>query len=133
MDPYSHTPAHMGAQQPGMTGQVKEEILTRWGELGLRIEGGRLGFDPVLMRRREFLGEEREWSFYGSAGQEKTTTMLPGSLGFTYCQVPIIYRLVDGPASVTVTRAGGQESRYAELRLDEKTSAAVFDGGARWI
>ena len=29
-DPYSHTPAHAGAQQPGMTGQVKEELLTRW-------------------------------------------------------------------------------------------------------
>jgi hypothetical protein len=32
-DPYSHTPAHAGRQQPGMTGQVKEEILTRFGEL----------------------------------------------------------------------------------------------------
>ncbi|NND60945.1 MAG: hypothetical protein HKN49_11830, partial [Gammaproteobacteria bacterium] len=30
-DPYSHTPGHAGAQQPGMTGQVKEEILTRFG------------------------------------------------------------------------------------------------------
>ena len=28
-DPYSHTPAHAGAQQPGMTGAVKEEILAR--------------------------------------------------------------------------------------------------------
>ena len=28
-DPYSHTPKHAGARQPGMTGQVKEEILTR--------------------------------------------------------------------------------------------------------
>ena len=30
-DPYSHSPSHRGAQQPGMTGQVKEEILTRCG------------------------------------------------------------------------------------------------------
>ncbi|MBD3336666.1 MAG: hypothetical protein GF355_14230, partial [Candidatus Eisenbacteria bacterium] len=28
-DPYSHTPAGGGAKQPGMTGQVKEEILSR--------------------------------------------------------------------------------------------------------
>ncbi|MBN1813947.1 MAG: hypothetical protein JXA14_19075, partial [Anaerolineae bacterium] len=27
-DPYSHTPAGQGAKQPGMTGQVKEELLT---------------------------------------------------------------------------------------------------------
>ncbi|MBK6714781.1 MAG: hypothetical protein IPG57_06720 [Burkholderiales bacterium] len=47
-DPYSHTPGEGGAQQPGMTGQVKEEILTRWGELGLRLAGGRIHFCPVL-------------------------------------------------------------------------------------
>jgi hypothetical protein len=34
-DPYSHTPAGKGAQQPGMTGQVKEDILSRIGELGV--------------------------------------------------------------------------------------------------
>ena len=33
-DPYSHTPAHAGAQQPGMTGQVKEELLTRPARVG---------------------------------------------------------------------------------------------------
>ena len=52
-DPYSHTPAEGGAQQPGMTGQVKEEILTRWGELGLRVRDGRVHFNPVLLDARE--------------------------------------------------------------------------------
>jgi hypothetical protein len=48
-DPYSHTAGEGGAQQPGMTGQVKEEILARWGELGLRVLQGGVRFDPVLM------------------------------------------------------------------------------------
>jgi hypothetical protein len=48
-DPYSHTAGEGGAQQPGMTGQVKEEILTRWGELGVRFEAGQIRFDPVLL------------------------------------------------------------------------------------
>jgi hypothetical protein len=52
-DPYSHTPGEGGAQQPGMTGQVKEEILTRWGELGLRMRRGRVHFDPVLLDAAE--------------------------------------------------------------------------------
>ncbi|HEX4120973.1 MAG TPA: hypothetical protein VH619_10180, partial [Verrucomicrobiae bacterium] len=34
MDPYSHTPGAGGARQPGLTGQVKEDILCRFGELG---------------------------------------------------------------------------------------------------
>ena len=29
MDPYSHTPAHTGARQPGLTGQVKEDVFCR--------------------------------------------------------------------------------------------------------
>ena len=28
-DPYSHTPFHSGAQQPGMTGQVKERNINK--------------------------------------------------------------------------------------------------------
>ena len=48
-DPYSHTPGHAGAQQPGMTGQVKEEVITRLGELGVLVEGGRLGLEPTLL------------------------------------------------------------------------------------
>ena len=35
-DPYSHTPLARGAAQPGMTGRVKEEMITRLGEWGLR-------------------------------------------------------------------------------------------------
>ena len=52
-DPYSHTPGEGGAQQPGMTGQVKEEVLTRWGELGLRMQAGRLRLQPVLLDATE--------------------------------------------------------------------------------
>ena len=37
-DPYSHTPKGQGAKQPGMTGQVKEEILTRQVELGVFVK-----------------------------------------------------------------------------------------------
>jgi hypothetical protein len=127
MDPYSHSPAHMGAQQPGMTGQVKEEVLTRWGELGVRIDDGKLAFDPILLRRREFLVEEREWQHDYTPGRAGTITLPTGSLGFTYCRVPIIYRLVDGSASVTVTHADGTESSFTELQLDRETSRAIFE------
>ncbi|NNF67140.1 MAG: hypothetical protein HKM98_06495, partial [Gammaproteobacteria bacterium] len=54
-DPYSHTPKHAGAQQPGMTGQVKEELLTRLAELGVRVSDGAVNFDTSLLRAREFI------------------------------------------------------------------------------
>ncbi len=71
-DPYSHTPGEGGAQQPGMTGQVKEEILTRWGELGLRVRGGRVHVNPVLLDAEELPAE--------------------GALTFTWARVPYVFR-----------------------------------------
>ena len=43
-DAYSHTPKNIGAQQPGMTGQVKEDIISRLGELGLAVSEGEIRF-----------------------------------------------------------------------------------------
>lgn len=85
-DPYSHTPAEGGAQQPGMTGQVKEEILTRWGELGLRIEHGCVRIHPVLLDQAEI-----------APG---------GELRFTWRGVPYIYRRAS-QARIRVQRADG--------------------------
>jgi hypothetical protein len=125
-DPYSHSPGHMGAQQPGMTGQVKEEILTRWGELGVRIVNGSIRFDPVLLRLREFIDGERPWTFVDVADVEQTIALPAGSLGFTYCQVPIVYRLVDGAMEITVTLADGSTTSVAGSSLDGDTSEAIF-------
>ena len=53
-DAYSHTPWGKGARQPGMTGQVKEDILCRFGELGVRVQQGQVSFRPTLLRDEEF-------------------------------------------------------------------------------
>ena len=70
-DPYSHTPSGKGAKQPGMTGQVKEEVLTRWMELGAKIDGGRAVFDPQFLPQDEFFAD--------------------GTLSFSWCGVPVRY------------------------------------------
>ena len=54
-DPYSHTPGFAGVQQPGMTGQVKEDLITRLGEMGVAVKDGRLSFRRDLVSRGEFL------------------------------------------------------------------------------
>ncbi len=92
-DPYSHTPAGRGAQQPGMTGQVKEDILSRFGELGVGIEKGKLHFIPVMLQRKEFLKEPKEVSFIQIDGSKININLEKGSLAFSYCQVPIVYKI----------------------------------------
>ncbi|MFP4690519.1 MAG: hypothetical protein ACLFMU_01260 [Bacteroidales bacterium] len=67
-DPYSHTPLMMGAQQPGMTGQVKEDFLSRFNELGLIVDEGIVHLLPVLQQNDDF-NEKGEASF-GFCGSE---------------------------------------------------------------
>lgn len=99
-DPHSHTPAAGGARQPGMTGQVKEEILRRFGELGVRVQDGQVHFRPLLLRRREFLTAPSALHYNTLGNEQKTIPLKPGELVFTYCQVPIVYHLVESPIQI---------------------------------
>jgi hypothetical protein len=85
-EPYSHTPWAGGAQQPGMTGQVKESILTRFGELGVRLSAGELRFEPVLLEARELLGQSKRWHVRGVLDQ--TLELAAGTIGFSICGTP---------------------------------------------
>ena len=120
LDPHSHTPGHTGAQQPGMTGAVKEGILLRWGELGLQVEDGCLRFAPVLLDPAEFLAAARPWPPLGQDGR-----LEEGTLGFTYCGTPVVYRLEDSAPWTRAVLADGQEVAGVD-GLDRDTSRALF-------
>ena len=126
-DPYSHTPAGVGAQQPGMTGQVKEEILTRPGELGVWVADGELCFDPILLRRRELLGEPAAWRVVDAAGVSETITLERGSLGLTVCQVPVTVTAGAGPPGISAVLADGSSRHIAGTRLGRDLTRAVFE------
>jgi hypothetical protein len=113
LDPYSHTPAHAGAQQPGMTGLVKEELLTRPLEVGVRVQDGSIHFDPVLLRQVDDV-----------AMQERTVTVDAGALGMTVCQVPVV--VSSGEAEVEVQFSDGTSRRFEGNAMDTATSAEVF-------
>lgn len=71
-DAYSHTPSMMGVQQPGMTGQVKEDIINRFFELGVTVRNGEICLDGLMLREEDFSD---------------------GRLDFTYCAVTFEYNL----------------------------------------
>jgi hypothetical protein len=126
-DPYSHTPGHGGAQQPGMTGQVKEEVLSRFGELGLRVAGGEVRFDPRLLRAREFSPETRRFRFLEVEGQWQELTIPASGLAFTWCQVPIVYRLRnEGEPTLAITLQDGTIQTLPQPSLPASLSSELF-------
>jgi len=124
-DPYSHTPGGKGAQQPGMTGQVKEDILSRFGELGVFVKKGQLFFNPCLLRKEEFLQLSKHFNYVSVNGDSKSIELPENSLGFTYCQVPIIYQLAE-VNTIVVEYANGKNKSFEGLSLDSYVSQSVF-------
>lgn len=125
-DPYSHTPFNKGAQQPGMTGQVKEDILTRIGELGVFMHEGKLQFYPKLLHRYEFLTQSTTVTFSQVDGSKLTTTLEKDSLAFTVCQVPVIYK-ISSTNRIEIINKNGDSKTYESLMLDDDDSRKIFN------
>ena len=124
-DPYSHTPKGRGARQPGMTGMVKEEILTRQLEVGFRFEDGRLIFDPYLLDSSELLSSPRDLSFIDVYGEEKTLTLPTGTLTYFICQTPVTVQFGNHD-EIEIHYADKSSRKLVDLKLDAETSQHIF-------
>jgi len=110
-DPYSHTPLMAGVQQPGMTGQVKEDIISRYFELGIHVEKGCVRFSPGNVNRKEF--------------SEPDKGHIYPYLKFTYCSVPFEYQ-IDGKAGTDIIYKNGTTEQLNGTVLNFGQSQLVF-------
>lgn len=124
-DPYSHTPKGQGAKQPGMTGMVKEEILTRQMELGYSIENGCLVFDFLLLDRNEFLAEPTTFEYRNVHGEQERMELPAHSIAYTICQIPVVLQSSD-EACLTVHLSDGSPEQIAGYVLDHVNSRHIF-------
>ena len=124
-DPYSHTPEGKGAQQPGMTGQVKEDLLSRFGELGIQIDKGVICFNPEILKNEEFLNKTQIFNYINLDKKSSSIKLEKNSLGFTYCQVPIIYQKSTA-SKITVYLNNGKSIEFNGKKLNDKISSKVF-------
>lgn len=125
-DAYSHTPSHAGAQQPGMTGQVKEDFITRIAELGIQVRNGEIVFGTSLFNDQELLNHEELFVFYDVNGQEKQIAIHSGQLAFTYCKVPVIYTSAE-KNKITIQFNNGETKVIPNNTIDGETSALIFN------
>lgn len=124
-DPYSHTPANQGAKQPGMTGMVKEEILTRFVELGIVIDRGMISIDTTVFRAQELLETEAIFEYIDINGEDQQIAVPVNALAFTLCQTPVVL----GQASedkFEVLFTDGNVETFDNAQLSNTISQHVF-------
>ncbi len=125
-DPYSHTPGKAGVQQPGMTGQVKEDIITRFMELGIKIDREKIQFEPMLLKKQEFILANKTFKYYNLQGREQQIELSARSLAFTFCQVPVIYELADREA-LHIYYTDGKKVKLTGHILNAEISGHIFN------
>jgi hypothetical protein len=123
-DPYSHTPFGKGAQQPGMTGQVKEDVLVRIGEFGVKMNHGKLHFQPAFLKKEAFLSNDTEASFIMVDGSKKQIHLKKNSLAFTTCQVPVIYT-INNSSKIVLNYINGETKTFDSLELNKEESKKI--------
>ncbi|MEP4532550.1 MAG: hypothetical protein ABJ004_05650 [Cyclobacteriaceae bacterium] len=125
-DPYSHTPGNKGVQQPGMTGQVKEDVLNRWAEFGVSVSDGNIIFAPIFLSSEEFLDEPKQFKFYNLEGSVQTLNLSAHQLAFTYCQVPVVYTKSDD-SKIAITLSDGTVSEISGRVLTKEYASEIFN------
>ena len=124
-DPYSHTPKGQGARQPGMTGLVKEEIITRQAELGLVIQNGCLTFTSLLVDPKELLTVPESLHYYDVFENPQHINLEPASLGYTVCAVPVIIQRAEKPI-IDIFLSDGSKLSIPGNQLDQINSQHIF-------
>jgi hypothetical protein len=124
-DAHSHTPGNAGAQQPGMTGMVKEDFITRMRELGLHIQHGEIVFQSSLLNPNELLSQKSTFEYFDLAGEPLQINLQKGQLGFTFCQVPIIYS-VSQEDKIIVKFADGKQISLKDYTIGKEISSKIF-------
>lgn len=109
-DPYSHTPIMAGVQQPGMTGQVKEDIISRFLELGITVCNGQIEVNPFLLSSKEF---------------HKSNNQATPWLSVMYCSTPFVYHL-NKKQGIDVEFADGKTINVNGYKLPSDISQSVF-------
>jgi hypothetical protein len=113
---YSHTPGMAGVQQPGMTGQVKEDIISRFFELGVIVQNGQISLHPLVLKKAEFIDPKK------SNSSEYDATYLV----FTFCKTTFVY-LIDNKEGIEIVTNDGKSLSVNGYTLGLNESHAIIN------
>jgi len=89
------------------------------------VKNGELQFNPRLLRNREFLDAPVVFKYTDITNQVKEIELEKGSLCFTYCQIPIVYKLSE-ENQIKVVFNNGETLNFDTLILNKEQSQNIF-------
>ena len=93
----------------------------------LRSVTGYFGWIRILiLRKSEFLSQADSLGYFDINGEQQSVPLAAGQLGFTYCQVPVVYSLAE-ETSIVVHYADGTSNSINGISIDADTSMQIFD------
>jgi hypothetical protein len=125
MDAYSHTPSGSGVKQPGLTGQVKEDIISRLAELGIQVKNGEIIFNTSLINHGEILLDDAVFEYFTLEGSLRKIQLKQKQLALTFCQVPIVYKESEED-KITIAYNNGDNVIIPGNRIGRELSALLF-------
>ena len=102
-----------GVQQPGMTGQVKENIISRFFELGVSVQNGQIEINPIILKKPEFIVPQPDADYKHPY------------IEFTYCKVPVVY-LLDENQGIDIINSSGEQIKTKVYKLSKKDSYSIM-------
>lgn len=124
-DAYSHTPGCAGVKQPGLTGQVKEDVISRFGELGIHVKEGKICFNTSLMNHNDIMKHSGTFSYFLLEGKQENIELKPSQLAFTFCQVPVVYSFGE-EEKITIIFKSGKSKEISGNVMDKDSSLKIF-------
>jgi hypothetical protein len=126
-DAYSHTPSFAGAQQPGLTGMVKEGVICRFNELGIQFNQGTIAFKPELLKRSELLAHSVSIDCILPNKSVQTVAVPEKGLLFTITQTPVVYKVTDATEpSLEIVRSDGSVDHQEGAILNAEDSESLL-------
>jgi len=108
-----------------LTGQVKEDVISRISELGLVIRNGEIVFDAALINTEEILDKKQLFEYYSIDGENRQISLDKNQLVYTFCQVPVIYTFSD-EEKISVYFKNGKADKIQGNTINEKISTMIF-------
>ena len=90
------------------------------------MANGRITFDPTILRKSEFIEEEKSFKYVNLENEINYIELDKHSLAFTVCQVPVIYNLSD-KENIRISYMNNSEEIIKGHELDIENSESIFN------